>query len=219
MLITLEGPDGSGKSTQQRLLVDFLTERGYEVVSTHEPGGTPIGEQVRQVIMDMNNRPMSPRAETLLFCAARAELVDELLGPALARGALVVCDRYGDSTLAYQGYGHGLDLDFLRRLLDFATGGIRPDLSLLLDLPAEEGLARKRALTAEWNRMDDYELAYHRRVRQGYLELVREEPERWRVLDAREPLEVVQARLRDEVLALLASSEPGAGPIRSSMKE
>jgi dTMP kinase len=199
MLITLEGPDGSGKSSQIGPLAEFLRQKGYEVVTTREPGGTAISDQVRAILARMDNKAMYPRTETLLFCAARAQLVDEVIRPALARGAIVLSDRYADSTLAYQGYGHGNDLTVLRQLLNFATGNLWPDLTLLLDLDAEEGLKRRRQGGGEWNRLDDYSIAFHRRVRQGYLEMAAAEPERWQVINASAPPAQVQQTLREAV--------------------
>ena len=199
MFITLEGPDGSGKTSQIDPLADFIRQKGYQVYTTREPGGTDIGDQVREVIMGMKNKAMHPRAETLLFCASRSQLVEEVIRPHLAKGEVVICDRYADSTLAYQGYGHGRDLNQLRFLLDYATGGLKPDLTLLLDMDAEEGLSRRKKCGGEWNRLDDYELELHRRVRQGYLELVHLEPDRWRVVDASQSLEKVQEILRKDV--------------------
>jgi len=153
---------------------------GYEVLTTREPGGTDIGDQIRQVLVRLENQGLHPRTEILLFLAARAQLVEQVIKPALSAGKVVLCDRYGDSTLAYQGYGHGLDLSMLRSMLAFATDQLKPDLTLLLDLDVETGLQRKRK-EAEWNRLDAYEVAFHQRVRAGYLELCAQEPERWRV--------------------------------------
>lgn len=199
MFITLEGPEGSGKSCQIPGLAEFVRQQGYEVLTTREPGGTAIGNQVRQVIMSLKNTEMNPRTEILLFCAARAQIVEQVIRPALSRGVVVISDRYGDSTLAYQGYGHRLDLATLRLLLDFATGGLKPDLTLLLDVDVEEGLRRRRCSGGEWNRLDAYEIEFHQRVRQGYHELVKAEPERWRVIDANLSPEMVQSNLRQVV--------------------
>ncbi len=202
MFITLEGPEGSGKTSHLPDLADFLREDGWKVLTTREPGGTAIGDQVRQVLMRIDNTAMNPRAETLLFLAARAQLVDEVIRPALAEGSVVISDRYGDSTLAYQGYGHGNDLAIIRQMLAFATGGLIPDLTVLLDVDPAIGLRRKKTV-GEWNRLDAYELEFHRRVRAGYLELVREDPARWVVLDASQPREMVQSALRQVILARL----------------
>jgi len=203
MFITLEGPEGSGKSSQLPALAEFLRQQGRAVLTTREPGGTPIGEQVRSVIMNLKNTGMDPRSEILLFCAARAQLVEEVIRPTLARDEIVLSDRYADATLAYQGYGHGYSLVVLRQLLNFATGGLWPDLTLLMDLPSEEGLKRKRSSGGEWNRLDAYELAFHQRVRRGYLELARQEPDRWCIIDATLPPEMVQLALRQAVLERL----------------
>ncbi len=191
MFITFEGPDGSGKTTQLRQLASVLRERGLDVVTTREPGGTEIGDQIRAVIMNMKNKDMDPRTELLLFNASRAQLVEELIRPALAAGKIILCDRYADSTMAYQGYGHGLDKAELRQLLNFATGGLKPDLTLLFDISAAAGLKRRQANHDEWNRMDDYALRFHERVRAGFLELAAADPERWTVIDAaRDPAEI-----------------------------
>lgn len=195
MFITFEGPEGSGKSSQLRPLAAFLKEQGYSIVTTREPGGTEIGDQVRDVLMRLDNTSMHPRTETLLFLAARAQLVEQCIRPALGSGSLVLCDRYADSTLAYQGYGHGMDRTFLRQLLDFATGNLWPDLTLLLDIEPEKGLQRKRS-AQEWNRTDAYELAFHKRVWQGYREMAQQDPKRWVVIDASQPFDTIQEQLR-----------------------
>jgi dTMP kinase len=203
LFISLEGPDGGGKSTQARLLVDYLKGRGLDVLLTREPGGTAIGDQVRRTLMDLGNTGMDPRTEILLFSASRAQIVHQVIRPRLEAGGVVVCDRFYDSTLAYQGYGHGLDLGALRAITEFATGGLRPDLTLLLDLPAEAGLERRKS-AGQWNRLDAYDLAFHQRVRQGYFELAKAEPARWVKLDASQPVGQVQAAIRQAVDARLA---------------
>lgn len=196
MFITLEGPDGSGKTTQARLLAHWLQEEGHPVVLVREPGGTTIGERIREVLHDPAHTGMSLWTEVFLYCAARAQLVAEIIRPALAAGQTVLCDRYADSTLAYQGYGRGLDLDALRLVLYLATGGLTPDLTFCLDISPEEGLARRRAGGGEWNRLDQETVDFHRRVRTGYLELAGLEPQRWIVVDAARPVDAVQADLR-----------------------
>lgn len=196
MFITLEGPEGSGKSMQICDLAEFLRQQGRQVLTTREPGGTFIGDQIREVIMRMENTMMSPRAEILLFCAARAQIVEEVIRPNLEKGLVVISDRYADSTLAYQGYGHGLDLAILRQILHFATGGLVPDLTLLLDVDVEVGLKRRRIGGGEWNRLDAQQLAFHQRVRQGYLKMASEEPDRWRIIDARRKPDQVQSDIR-----------------------
>ncbi len=202
MFITFEGSEGSGKSSQISLLAEFLCQRGYSVFNTREPGGTPIGEQIRTVLFDLKNEEMTQRAEILLFQAARAQLVEQKIRPFLASGGVVLCDRYADSTLAYQGYGYELDLDRLRSLIDFATGGLKPDLTLLLDMDVEEGLQR-RLKGGEWNRLDAYQLAFYQRVRNGYLEMAQNEPGRWVLVDASQPHERVQAAIREVILERL----------------
>ena len=202
MFITLEGPEGSGKSSQLPDLAEFLRGQGWDVLTTREPGGTPIGDQIRQILMRLDNQELHPRTEILLFLASRAQLVEQMIKPALREGKLVLSDRFGDSTLAYQGYGHGIDLATLRAMLAFATDNLKPDLTLLLDVDVEIGLQRKRK-EDEWNRLDAYELAFHQRVREGYHELCRQEPERWRVIDAMQPKDAVQLALRQAVMQFL----------------
>ncbi len=198
MFITFEGPEGSGKTTQIPLLRDFLRAAGYRVFTTREPGGTAIGDQIREVLLANRNTEMHPRTEILLFQASRAQLVEQEILPRLARGEIVICDRYADSTLAYQGYGHRVDLPRLRGIVDFATGGLKPDLTLLLDLDVEIGLAR-RAAEGGVNRMDAFALEFHRRVRAGYHQLAAAEPDRWVIVDASQPPERVQAAVREIV--------------------
>ena len=206
LFITFEGPEGSGKSTQARLLAEWLAEQGLDVRFTREPGGTPIGDRIRQILLSPNSAGLTPEAEVLLFSASRAQLVREVILPHLEQGGIVVCDRYADSTYAYQGYGRGLDMDILRRITAFATRGLVPDLTFLIDIPVREGLHRKRQGDGEddWNRMEAEVIAYHERVRQGYLELARQEPERWVVLDGREPVASLHTRIREHVAAMLA---------------
>jgi dTMP kinase len=207
MFITLEGPEGSGKTSQINLLAEYIRQQGYDVMQTREPGGTVIGDQIRTVLMQLDNTSMNPRTEILLFCAGRAQHVEEKIRPALAAGKIVLCDRYADSTLAYQGYGHNIDLDTLRRLLDFSTGGLKPELTFLLDIPAEEGLKRRRGSGGEWNRLDAYTLAFHKRVRSGYLDMARNDAARWRIVDASLPFNQVQERLRHLLMAELQNSQ------------
>lgn len=206
--ITLEGPEGSGKTIQARTLADHLRAQGHDALLTREPGGTSIGDQIRRVLGALDNTSMRPSTEFLLFSASRAQHVDEVIRPHLEAGGVVVCDRYYDSSLAYQGYGHGLDLHALREITRFATVGLAPDLTLLLDMEAETGLNRRRS-DGNWNRLDSYELAFHRRVRQGYLKLAAAEPERWIVIDASPSIADVQQRIQAVVEARLA--QEGAG--------
>ncbi|MCL4466615.1 MAG: dTMP kinase [Chloroflexi bacterium] len=188
MFISLEGPEGSGKSTQAQLLASHLAGRGVKTLLTREPGGTALGDRLRELLMD-SRVALTPRAETLLFCAARAQLLAEVVRPGLARGLVVICDRYADSTLAYQSFGRGLELTAVESVVTFATEGLRPDISVLLDLPPSDGLLRK--LGGADDRFERETLAFHRRVREGYLTLVRAEPDRWLVVDASQKPEVV----------------------------
>jgi dTMP kinase len=202
MFITFEGPDGSGKTSQVAALAEFLGQAGYPVLVTREPGGTAIGDQVRAILSNLDNTGMHPRTETLLFLAARAQLVEQIIRAHLREGDMVLCDRYADSTLAYQGFGHGNDLAQIRNLIAFATGGLKPDLTILLDLDVEVGLQR-RARGGEWNRLDAYNLEFHRRVRRGYHKLAQAEPDRWVVIDAALAPEQVQTDIRQVVIERL----------------
>ena len=205
LFITFEGPEGSGKTTQIRLLADWLGGQGREVLTTREPGGTRIGEAIREVLLSPAHTEMCAEAEILLFSAARAQIVRETLQPHLIRGGVVLCDRFADSTLAYQGYGRLLDLDTLRQITRFATGGLVPALTICLDLPVVEGLRRKQGGDqAEWNRMERERLDFQERVRRGYLALAAAEPQRWFVLDALRAIEVIQTEIRQRVAALLS---------------
>jgi len=201
--ITLEGPEGCGKTTQARLLAQWLESQSFPVLLTREPGGTPIGEQIRTVLHDCANRAMTAETEILLYSAARAQHVAEVIQPALQAGTIVICDRFYDSTYAYQGYGRGLPMDTLRMITAFATRGLTPDLTLYLDVPPELGLQRRAQSGETLNRLDREALAFHRRVRAGYQALMREEPARWRLVDATAPIDVVQEQLQGLVLGIL----------------
>jgi dTMP kinase len=207
MFITLEGPEGSGKTSQVPALADHIRSLGYKVLLTREPGGTFIGDQIRNVLVSLENKALTPQAETLLFLAARAQLVREVIQPSLAAGVVVLSDRYADATLAYQGYGHGVDLDVLRKLLEFATGGLQPDLKILLDIDVENGLRRKTDC-GEWNRLDAYSVAFHERVRKGYHSLVASEPDKWVIIDASRDRDSIQIDLREAVENALHASNP-----------
>lgn len=196
MFITLEGPEGSGKTSHIPPLVEYLEGQGLRVFSTREPGGTPISEQIRNILHDMKNAEMHPRTETLLYQAARAQIVEQVIKPKLQEGTIVLSDRYYDSTIAYQGYGHGQNLDQIYALVWYATGGLKPDLTILLDLDVEVGLKRKTHNVVEWNRMDAYKVEFHQRVRAGYLELARQEPQRWVVINSGQKWDAVQSELR-----------------------
>ena len=198
LFITFEGVEGSGKTTQVALLADRLRQAGYPVITTREPGGTPISDRIRAVVLDQSRVEIHPHTEALLMCAARAQLVNELILPSLARGHVVICDRYSDSTFAYQGFARGQDLATLCTLNHFATGGLVPHLTLLLDLPAEVGLQRRfRAARSgkPTNRMDLFDTTFHQNVAAGYRSLASKEPDRWRVVNAQHDIDEVAAEI------------------------
>ncbi len=204
VFITLEGPDGSGKTAQADRLRAAVAATGREAILVREPGGTAAGERIRAILMDRGATAvqLTQRTDALLFLAARSQLVETVIQPALDRGALVISDRYLDSTLAYQGHGGGLDVEALRVVGRFATGGLRPDLTLLFDVPVEVGLARKS--DAETTRFEaHFDRAFHERVRAGYLALAVAEPDRWVVLDASAPETDVLAAALQAVETLL----------------
>lgn len=203
--ITFEGPEGSGKTTQIRLLADALRANGYDILLTREPGGTVIGDAIRSILLDLKRDEMQSRTESFLFNAARAQLVGQVIEPALAQGKTVLCDRYADSTLAYQGYGRHQDLTELRTLCDYATGGLVPDLTIYLDLDEVQGLKRKAdGDDGEWNRMEAQSLEFHRAVRNGFLSLAAEEPKRWLVVNANQDIQIIQ----EEILQGLSTITP-----------
>lgn len=207
--VVLEGPEGGGKTSQAQALAVRLEALGHRVVLTREPGGTQLGSAIRDVVLPVSSTSISPRSEVLLYCASRAQLTEEVVRPALLQGKVVVSDRFGYSTIAYQGYGRGLDVPAVSAVVRFAVGSVEPDLCILLDVAPRAGLERKQSMALsgnpeEWNRFEQEELAFHQRVREGYLEMAKAEPERWIVLDASLPFEVLQDRIMSVVAALLS---------------
>lgn len=200
--ITFEGVEGSGKTTQIRLAGEFLRDRGLSVVMTQEPGGTPLGERIREILLNRGDFAISGEAEVFLFAAARAQHTDTLIRPALEKGQVVLCDRFSDATIAYQAYGRGLSLESVREVCRMATGGLSPRLTLLFDLPVEKGLERafrRIAGRREDEREDRFERErpdFHRRIREGYLAIANEEPGRVKVLDASKDIEATRAEVR-----------------------
>ncbi len=206
--ITFEGIEGSGKSTQIALLAEHLAAGGKDVTLTREPGGTKIGDQVRKILLDPANKGLTPRAELVLYAAARAQHLEELVRPALGRGAIVLCDRFSDATLAYQGHGRGLDAAMIRELDRTATAGLKPDLTILLDIDVAAGLARARGRNSSRGleteaRFENEALAFHERVRQGYLVLAQAEPGRIRVINAARTPDEIQNSVRSIVTGFL----------------
>ena len=211
MFITFEGPEGSGKTTQVALLAEWLRGRGQDVLTTREPGGTAIGDRVRSILLDPACTEMRAEAEVLLFSAARAQLVGQVIRPHLDRGGVVLCDRYADSTIAYQGFGRGLDLAMLAAITAFATGSLVPTLTIFLDIDVEAGLRRKQehagSDASQWNRMEAEALAYHQRVRDGYLAMATDQPARWLVVQAGRPVDAVQQAVRQRVAPVLGLAD------------
>jgi len=194
--ITIEGPEGSGKSTHSALLYAHLKRRGFKVLHTREPGGTKTGETIRRILLDKKNKGMSDSCELFLFLAARAQIVSEVIRPALAKGYLVICDRFHDATVAYQGYGAGIDLRSIESLGRLATGGLKPDLTILLDATTDVGLRR----AGSKDRMEVKSIRFHKRVRNGYLKIARREPRRVKVIDTtNKTIDEVEYKIRELV--------------------
>ena len=203
LFISFEGGEGSGKSTQAKAFYQRLSEASIPVVLYHEPGTTSLGSKVRRLLKSPKGTEISPLAELFLMAAARAQLVTELIRPNLDKGTIVVCDRYADSTVAYQGYGRGIDMKVIQVVNNSATQGVLPDLVVLLDIPVEVGLARKKS--ARPDRFESEEVSFHQRVRNGYLEMARADSQRWLVIDATLPKEEIRRRIWDRVKRLLQS--------------
>ena len=198
--ITLEGSEGSGKSTQSALIVEYLKKAGHDVLQLREPGGVKISEAIRNLLLDVKNTDMSSECETLLYMAARAQIVKEVITPALSVGKIIVCDRFLDSTIVYQGYGNGVDIDLIKRLGKFATSGITPDITLLFDIETEEGLSRTNATK---DRIELRPLEYHKNVRRGYLELAAQDPIRIKVIKVDAPKEEIFKRVKPYIDGVL----------------
>jgi dTMP kinase len=202
IFITLEGIEGSGKSTQAAKLRDHLVARGLNVVVTREPGGSPIAEKIRKILLDPSNKKMVPLAELFLYEASRTQHVAEIIAPALEAGKCVICDRFFDASTAYQGSARGIDTGAVERLNLLATGGIKPDLTIVLDLPADAGLKR---LGRSLDRLESESIEFHRRVREGYLRIAAGDPERVKVVDASGPIDDISLRIVQLVETWLAS--------------
>ncbi len=203
LFITFEGGEGCGKSVQARLLYRRLSVLAIPALLTHEPGGTPLGKKISYWLKWAQNANISPLTELLLFNASRTQLVTEVIQPNLKGGKVIICDRYADSTTAYQSYGRGLDLEMVKAVNNAATQGLKPDVTVLLDMPAEEGLARKR--TKKHDRFEQEDIAFHHRVREGYLKLAASEPKRWMVIDARQSKEKIKELIWQRVSQLLST--------------
>ncbi len=210
LFITLEGIEGCGKSTQTRLLGEFLRSAGYVTVETREPGGTPLAEQIRSVLLDRGGEPVAPETEAFLIFAARRQHVSQVIEPALAQGAIVLCDRFSDSTLAYQGYARGLSLSMLRSLNRLATCAVTPHLTLLFDLPVDRGLARRQSASVQ-NRLDRERLPFHRKVRAGFLELAKQHPRRIKVVPAGSAQDTVARAVAQIVAPVLSTYRRATG--------
>lgn len=203
LFITFEGPEGSGKSSQSTDLYNWLTARNIPAVLTHEPGGTVLGEKISDLLKWAQEARISPLTELLLFNASRAQLVTDVIRPALDAGKVVICDRFFDSTTAYQSYGRGLELDTVRKINLTATAGLAPDITILLDISISDGLSRKAG--EKLDRFEQEDREFHRKVREGYLALADSEPGRWLVIDALQPRETITGLIREKIQALLTS--------------
>ena len=191
--ITFEGSEGSGKSTQSKLLYQYLRARGFKVIYLREPGGTKISEKIRAILLDAKNDSMLSACETLLYMAARAQLAAEVIRPALRQGKIVICDRFLDSTVAYQGYGLGIDINAIKRMGNFSTQGLNPNLTIFLDLPIKEGLKYRKHGK---DRIEKRSLAYHNRVRRGYLSIAGQQPRRVKIVKVQADKNLTQGNIR-----------------------
>nr|WP_251130891.1 dTMP kinase [Exiguobacterium sp. s157] len=202
MFITVEGPDGSGKTTQLQLLVRSLTEKGYEVVVTREPGGTKVGNSIREVLLSPEHDEMTPRVEMMLYAASRAQNIDQVIRPALKRGAIVVCDRFVDASIAYQGYGLQYDLNQILSLNEWATAGIKPDLTFLFDLTPDQA-SRRMKDRGQLDRIESRDESFHQRVYDGFKKILEQHPDRMVRIDANASIEMIQDEVLDITLERL----------------
>jgi len=207
LFITFEGGEGCGKSVQAKALYRRLSQLAIPVALTHEPGGTPFGNKLSRWLKWAQGTDISSLTELLLFNASRAQLIDEVINPSLKSGKVVICDRYADSTTAYQSYGRGLDLGMVEAVNNAATQGLKPNLTVLLDMPVEKGLARKK--TRRQDRFEQEDITFHQRVKDGYLKLAANEPQRWLVIDATQPKEKVEEIIWQRVRQLLSGQGKG----------
>lgn len=202
MFITVEGPDGSGKTTQLNLLVEALNSKGYEVVVTREPGGTTVGNSIREVLLSPEHHEMTPRVEMMLYAASRAQNVDQIIRPALARGAVVLCDRFVDASIAYQGYGLQYDMDQIESLNEWATSGITPDVTFLFDLTPQRAQERMKD-RGQLDRIESRDQAFHQRVYEGFHALLNKYPKRMILIDADQSVECIHDEVLDATLERL----------------
>ena len=207
IFISFEGVEGAGKSTQAKLLAEYIAKLGYLIVLTREPGGTPIAEHIREILLEPGNTEMTDITELLLYLASRSQHVRQLILPALSEGKVVICERFSDATFAYQGYARGFDLNSLKQMNEIATGGLKPDLTIFLDLDAEDGLSRKSE--DDLDRLESESIDFHRRVRKGYLAIARKSPQRLKVIDARGSIEDVHLRVKECIEQRLAAGMHG----------
>jgi len=204
LFISFEGIEGTGKTIQSKLLYEHLIKKGYNVILTEEPGGTKIGLKIRDVLLSVENRGITPVTELLLYNASRAQHVKEVILPALTKGSIVITDRFTDSTIAYQGYGRGIDLELIESLERIVTDGVRPDFTLLLDLDVETGLLRNKGIN-KTDRLELEDVEFHKRVRNGYLQIAAKEPERIKLVNASEGIREIQGRIIDIVTSCIKS--------------
>jgi len=197
IFISFEGSEGSGKSTQARLLSDWLRTQGISTILTREPGGTPIGERIREVLLSPDHREMDPITELFLYLASRRQHIKELIEPSLKEGKIVITDRFSDSTMAYQGYGRGLDLSLIESLNRTATGGLSPDLTIVLDVDVREGLSRNLGIKSDRLEIEDIE--FHEKVRRGFIEIAKKEPKRVFIVETKNGIK----KTHDEILAIV----------------